>query len=37
MGTTRTFDSHTFRLRQKLNREGDRFVVNVLGIRYAKA
>jgi DNA-binding response OmpR family regulator len=34
MGTTRTLDSHAFRLRQKLNREGDRFVVNVWGVGY---
>jgi len=26
---THTLDSHAFRLRQKLNRDGDRFVVNV--------
>lgn len=34
MGTTRTLDSHAFRLRQKLNRGGDRFVVNVWGVGY---
>jgi len=34
MGATRTLDSHAFRLRQKLNREGDRFVVNVWGVGY---
>jgi len=34
MGTTRTLDSHAFRLRQKLNRDGDRFVVNVWGVGY---
>jgi DNA-binding response OmpR family regulator len=34
MGTTRTLDSHAFRLRQKLNREGDRFIVNVWGVGY---
>jgi DNA-binding response OmpR family regulator len=34
MGTTRTLDSHAFRLRQKLNRAGDRFVVNVWGVGY---
>ena len=34
MGTTRTLDSHAFRLRQKLNREGDRYVVNVWGVGY---
>jgi DNA-binding response OmpR family regulator len=34
MGTTRTLDSHAFRLRQKLNRSGDRFVVNVWGVGY---
>ena len=38
--TTRTLSqgsleiSHAFRLRQKLNREGDRFVVNVWGVGY---
>jgi hypothetical protein len=26
--------SHAFRLRQKLNRDGDRFVVNVWGVGY---
>jgi DNA-binding response OmpR family regulator len=34
MGATRTLDSHAFRLRRKLNREGDRFVINVWGIGY---
>ena len=34
MGTTRTLDSHAFRLRQKLNSAGDRFVVNVWGVGY---
>lgn len=34
MGTTRTLDSHAFRLRQKLNKAGDRFVVNVWGVGY---
>jgi len=34
LGHTRTLDSHAFRLRQKLNREGDRFVVNVWGVGY---
>jgi DNA-binding response OmpR family regulator len=34
MGQTRTLDSHAFRLRQKLNRAGDRFVVNVWGVGY---
>ena len=34
MGHTRTLDSHAFRLRQKLNRAGDRFVVNVWGVGY---
>ena len=33
MGQTRTLDSHAFRLRQKLNRTGDRFVINVWGDR----
>jgi DNA-binding response OmpR family regulator len=34
MGQTRTLDSHAFRLRQKLNRTQDRFVVNVWGVGY---
>jgi DNA-binding response OmpR family regulator len=34
MGTTRTLDSHACRLRQKLGRHGDRFVVNVWGVGY---
>ena len=34
MGQTRTLDSHAFRLRQKLNRTEDRFVINVWGIGY---
>src|SRR3954447_8047754 len=34
MGATRTLDSHACRLRQKLGRSGDRFVVNVWGIGY---
>ncbi len=34
MGATRTLDSHAFRLRHKLNRGGDRFVVNVWGVGY---
>jgi DNA-binding response OmpR family regulator len=34
MGHTRTLDSHAFRLRQKLNRSGDRFVINVWGVGY---
>jgi DNA-binding response OmpR family regulator len=34
MGTTRTLDSHAFRLRQKLNQAGDRFVINVWGVGY---
>jgi DNA-binding response OmpR family regulator len=33
-GATRTLDSHACRLRQKLGRSGDRFVVNVWGIGY---
>lgn len=34
MGHTRTLDSHAFRLRQKLNRTGDRYVINVWGVGY---
>ena len=34
MGQTRTLDSHAFRLRQKLNAAGDRFVINVWGVGY---
>jgi DNA-binding response OmpR family regulator len=34
MGQTRTLDSHAFRLRHKLNRGGDRFVINVWGVGY---
>ena len=34
MGSTRTLDSHACRLRQKLGREGDRFVINVWGVGY---
>jgi DNA-binding response OmpR family regulator len=32
--STRTLDSHACRLRQKLMRDGDRFVVNVWGVGY---
>jgi len=34
MGSTRTLDSHACRLRHKLGRDGDRFVVNVWGVGY---
>ena len=34
MGHTRTLDSHAFRLRQKLNRPGQHYVVNVWGVGY---
>jgi DNA-binding response OmpR family regulator len=34
MGATRTLDSHAFRLRHKLSRAGDRFVINVWGVGY---
>ena len=34
LGSTRTLDSHACRLRQKLARDGERFVVNVWGVGY---
>jgi DNA-binding response OmpR family regulator len=34
LGSTRTLDSHACRLRHKLSRAGDRFVVNVWGVGY---
>jgi DNA-binding response OmpR family regulator len=34
MGSTRTLDSHACRLRHKLSRDGERFVVNVWGVGY---
>ena len=34
LGATRTLDSHACRLRQKLARHGDRYVVNVWGVGY---
>jgi DNA-binding response OmpR family regulator len=34
LGQTRTLDSHACRLRQKLGRDGDRFVINVWGVGY---
>jgi DNA-binding response OmpR family regulator len=33
-GQTRTLDSHACRVRRKLARDGDRFVVNVWGVGY---
>ncbi len=34
IGSTRTLDSHACRLRAKLSRDGERFVVNVWGVGY---
>jgi DNA-binding response OmpR family regulator len=34
MGSTRTLDSHACRLRQKLARDGDRYILNVWGVGY---
>src|SRR5918998_2758967 len=34
LGTTRTLDSHACRLRHKLARFGDQFVINVWGVGY---
>ncbi|MDQ3850778.1 MAG: response regulator transcription factor [Actinomycetota bacterium] len=34
IGSSRTLDSHACRLRQKLGRHGDRYVVNVWGVGY---
>jgi DNA-binding response OmpR family regulator len=34
LGSTRTLDSHACRLRQKLGRTGDKFVLNVWGVGY---
>ncbi len=34
IGSTRTLDSHACRLRQKLGRDGEHFIVNVWGVGY---
>ncbi|MDO8184637.1 winged helix-turn-helix domain-containing protein [Conexibacter sp. JD483] len=34
LGSTRTLDSHACRLRHKLARDGEQFVINVWGIGY---
>jgi DNA-binding response OmpR family regulator len=34
MGSTRTLDSHACRLRHKLGRDGDRYILNVWGVGY---
>jgi DNA-binding response OmpR family regulator len=34
LGSTRTLDSHACRLRQKLGRDGDQYVINVWGVGY---
>ncbi len=34
LGRTRTLDSHASRLRKKLGRTGDRYIVNVWGVGY---
>jgi DNA-binding response OmpR family regulator len=34
MGSTRTLDSHACRLRHKLARDGDRYILNVWGVGY---
>ncbi len=34
VAATRTLDSHAYRLRQKVNAGGDRFIVNVWGVGY---
>jgi DNA-binding response OmpR family regulator len=34
LGATRTLDSHAYRLRKKINADGDKFIVNVWGVGY---
>ena len=34
IAATRTLDSHAYRLRQKVNADGDRFIINVWGVGY---
>ena len=34
IAATRTLDSHAYRLRQRVNADGDRFIINVWGVGY---